>query len=212
MRFLGYLVFAVLALLAVTVGAAYLLPREVTVAREIVIDAPPDRIFPYLNSLHKAKEWSPWTGLDPKAKIEVNYAGPDSGVGSRMTWSSDDPRIGTGSQEIMASVPGQRVETALSFDDMGVSTSWQVLKAEGERHPRHLGAAGRYRDVAGRPLPGADDRPLGRAGVREGAREAQGDGGDGAGGDFGVEPEPGNARTRNAEGQPARGAEPVLDA
>ncbi len=131
MRFLGYLVFAVLALLAVAVGAAYLLPREVTVAREIVIDAPPDRIFPYLNSLHKAKEWSPWTGLDPKAKIEVNYAGPDSGVGSRMTWSSDDPRIGTGSQEIMASVPDQRVETALSFDDMGVSTSWLVLKPEG---------------------------------------------------------------------------------
>ena len=128
MRVLGRLVAALVAIVIVLAAAAYLLPREVTVTREIVIAAPPEKIFPHLNSLQQAAEWSPWAGLDPAMK--TTYAGPEQGVGNRMEWSSSDSRIGTGSQEIIASVPNQRVETALDFGDMGIATAWQVLKPE----------------------------------------------------------------------------------
>jgi uncharacterized protein YndB with AHSA1/START domain len=126
MRLLGRLVAGLVAIVIVLAAAAYLLPREVTVTREIVIAAPPEKIFPHLNSLQRAAEWSPWAGLDPT--MQATWAGPEQGVGNRMEWSGSD--IGAGSQEIIASVPNRRVETALDFGGMGIATAWQVLRPE----------------------------------------------------------------------------------
>ena len=130
MRWLGRLVAALVAVAAVLVGVAYLLPREVTVTRDTVIEAPPGQVFPHLNSLQKVAEWSPWSDMDPDMRVE--FAGPEQGPGNRMTWSSADPAIGEGSQEIIASLPDQRVETALDFGGMGIVTSWLVLRPEGD--------------------------------------------------------------------------------
>ncbi len=129
MRFVRRLLVALLAIATTVAASAYLLPREVTVTREIVIAAPPAKVFAHLNSLQKAAAWSPWVGTDPK--IKTSFAGPAEGVGNRMTWSSDEPRLGGGSQEIIVSEPDRRVETALNIKGMGVATAWQVLKPEG---------------------------------------------------------------------------------
>ena len=128
MRLVGRLLLGLLALFVVLAAAAYLLPRQVTVTRDVEVAAPPETVFPYVNSLQKTAQWSPWTDLDPDMKI--TYAGPEQGVGNRMTWTSDDPRVQTGSQEIMVSQPDARVETALHFGDMGVATAWLVLKPQ----------------------------------------------------------------------------------
>jgi hypothetical protein len=130
MRLVGRLIAGLLALVLVLAAVAYLLPREITVTRDIVAAAPPAQVFPHIDSLQKAAEWSPWTGLDPS--VEVTYAGPDRGVGNRMTWSSDDPAVGNGSQEIMVSIPDERIETALDFGALGMATAWQVLQPEGD--------------------------------------------------------------------------------
>ena len=90
MRFLGRALAALFAVGVFLVAIAWFLPREVTVTREIVIAAPPARVFAHLNSLQKMAEWSPWTRLDPA--MRTSFAGPPEGVGNRMTWSSDDPR------------------------------------------------------------------------------------------------------------------------
>jgi uncharacterized protein YndB with AHSA1/START domain len=128
MRFVGRLLVALLAIAATVAATAYLLPREVTVTREIVIAAPPAKVFPHLNALQKVAEWSPWVGTGPG--IKVSFAGPAEGVGNRMTWTSADPGVGGGSQEIIVSVPDRRVETAVNIKGMGVATAWQVLKPE----------------------------------------------------------------------------------
>jgi Polyketide cyclase / dehydrase and lipid transport len=130
MRWLGRLVAALVAVAAVLVGFAYLLPREVTVTRDTVIEAPRGQVFPHLNSLQKVAEWSPWSDMDPDMRVE--FAGPEQGPGNRMTWSSADPAIGEGSQEIIASLPDQRVETALDIGGMGIVTSWLVLRPDGD--------------------------------------------------------------------------------
>ena len=124
MRFLRGLVVGLLALAALMVAVASLLPREVTLTRNVLIAAPPEAVFPYLNALEKAARWSPWTGGAKPA-----FAGPREGVGNRMTWSAPDGS--SGSEEIITSVPQERVETALEVADLGVATSWQVLRREG---------------------------------------------------------------------------------
>lgn len=163
-------VLAVLLVLFGVAGAsAYLQPRYLVVTRETVIEAPPERIFPYLNSLQQVAEWSPWTGVDPK--VDKTYAGPDSGVGNSMRWSSDDPGIGSGSHRIVASVPNRRVESALDLDFLGSVTEWQDLAPEGDgtrvtwgmRADLGNSPIGRYRGLLLRRSTSADfDRGLAR--------------------------------------------------
>jgi uncharacterized protein YndB with AHSA1/START domain len=126
MRFLGRLVLVLLAAALVIAAAGMLLPRRVTVERSIAIDAPPEQIFSHINSMQAFDKWSPWSGLDPE--LVQSFSGPGTGIGNRMEWRSDDPRVGTGSQKIVASVPNERVETELDFGEMGTATSWQVLE------------------------------------------------------------------------------------
>ena len=57
-RFLGI----VLAIVIVLVLVAFLLPREVEVSRSITIDAPPEKVFPLVNSLEEGAKW-PGVGL-----------------------------------------------------------------------------------------------------------------------------------------------------
>lgn len=128
-RFLGRLVGIILLLVAAAVALAYLLPREVQVSRSITIDAPADEVFPLVNSLREASRWSPWLGLDPDVRLA--YSGPESGVGNRLDWRSDHPRVGSGRQVIAESLPGKRVDSALDFGEMGTARAALELQPAG---------------------------------------------------------------------------------
>lgn len=129
MRFLRRVVLFLVAFLVILAAAAYLLPREVVVERSVTIAAPPEAVFPYVNSLQRAAEWSPWLGIDPD--LQPTYEGPGEGVGNRMTWSSDNPDVGSGSQIITASVLNEQVESDLDFGEMGTAKAWLTLFPEG---------------------------------------------------------------------------------
>ncbi len=81
-------------------------------SREISIDAPAEKIFPYLNNAKLFEAWSPWSKLDPKAKM--TYSGSAEGVGSVTSWV-DGEKLGTGSATIIESVPSKSVTTKLVF-------------------------------------------------------------------------------------------------
>lgn len=117
MRIIKWILGIALALVVVFIGGAFVLPKEVAVARSIEIDAAPAEIFPYVNSLKAGAEWSPWLGRDPD--VQLAYSGPDEGVGAKLDWASDHPQVGSGSQFISASVPNEKVTTDLDFGDMG---------------------------------------------------------------------------------------------
>lgn len=120
-----------LVVLAVALAAiGFLLPRVVTVERSTVIAAPAEKVFGYVNSLRRANEWSPWAERDPEMKL--TFDGPDEGVGAKMAWTSDNPDVGTGSQEIVESVPYERVRVALDFGDMGDGNAGFALTPEGD--------------------------------------------------------------------------------
>lgn len=121
-RALAIVFVAALALAAI----AYLLPREIEVSRTATIAAPPDAIFPHVNSMQATEAWSPWLGRDPETKLV--YSGPEEGVGNKMEWSSEHPQVGSGSQTIVESVPDERVVTALDFGPMGKADAFFDLE------------------------------------------------------------------------------------
>lgn len=129
MRILKWILGIVVVLGLVFLAGGMLLPREVTVARSVEIDAPPEAVFPYVNSLKAGQEWSPWLSRDPD--VELAYSGPDEGVGAVMTWASDQQDVGSGRQEIVASVPEERVETDLDFGPMGTAKATFLLEDAG---------------------------------------------------------------------------------
>lgn len=129
MRFLKRLVVVILGIAVILVAIAYILPREVTVERAVVIDAPPSEIFPHVNSLKANEAWSPWLDRDPD--VSLVYEGPEAGVGSKLTWTSDNPNVGNGSNIITASTPDSRVDTALDFGAMGTANAWVTMDPVG---------------------------------------------------------------------------------
>ncbi len=129
MRIVKWILIIFVAIVAVFGAGAYLLPREATVERHINISAAPADVFPYVNSLKATQDWSPWLERDPD--VVLTYSGPDSGVGAQMAWVSDEPNVGTGSQEITVSVQDQRVESALDFGEMGTATASFLLVGGG---------------------------------------------------------------------------------
>ncbi|WP_298851227.1 SRPBCC family protein [uncultured Ruegeria sp.] len=120
---------ALVILLLVLVVGSYLLPGKAEVSRDITIDAPAEAIFPYVNSIQETEQWSPWLSRDPETQL--SYSGPEAGVGNTLNWASDNPQVGTGSQQIIESVENQQVRTALDFGPMGTATASFILEAEG---------------------------------------------------------------------------------
>lgn len=123
-KLLGALVVVVIVLF----GAAYTLPREVHVERSIVINRSAATVFPYVNSLQRFNEWSPWRQLDPNVK--VTFSGPSEGVGATMAWVGNS-KVGKGKQILTESVPDQKVSSELEFGEMGPAKASWVLGGEG---------------------------------------------------------------------------------
>jgi len=101
---------------------AYLLPRNVTVERQVIIAASPSEVFPLVNSLQRIAEWSPWTVRDPD--MIVTYEGPAEGVGNAMVWTSTVDGLGNGRQEIVESITDTGVATLLDVSNMGTARAW----------------------------------------------------------------------------------------
>lgn len=130
MGILGKLLIAILVLVAAVVVIGFFLPRDVHVEREIVIDAPPSTIYSVVYGFTRFDEWSPWAERDPNT--QYTFEGPSHGVGAKMSWQSDDPNVGSGSQEITAVVPNEEVRSALDFGDQGTADAFfRFSDAEG---------------------------------------------------------------------------------
>ena len=119
----------VLVVLLVVVGL--FLPSSSHVERSINIDASAEKVFSYLNDFKQFNRWSPWYGIDPNT--QYTHSGPESGKGSKMSWVSDHREVGSGSQEIIASEPNSRVQTALDFGPQGnAEAEFRIKESAGQ--------------------------------------------------------------------------------
>ncbi|MFH7000496.1 SRPBCC family protein [Flavobacterium bizetiae] len=100
-------------ILAIVLVAAYFMPKNYAVEREITISKPVDSVFNYVKYLKNQNEFSVWANIDPKMK--VTYSGTDGSVGSKSAWESDVKEVGVGEQEITNITEGKRIDFALRF-------------------------------------------------------------------------------------------------
>ena len=96
--------------------AAFLLyaaskPNTFRFERSIVVNAPPEKIFPLVNDFRAWTKWSPWEKLD--ADLKRDYAGAASGVGATYAWLGD--KSGQGRMEIVESTPSSKIGIKLDF-------------------------------------------------------------------------------------------------
>lgn len=124
------LLFRVLLILLILLAViGMMLPSSAKIERSILINAPASEIFPHLNGMRAFHAWSPWSEIDPET--HYRFEGPEQGIGSRMSWDSGHEQVGLGSQEVVDSVPNQRVEMQLEFGDKGKGNATFLLEPEG---------------------------------------------------------------------------------
>ena len=104
------------------------LPSEFEVKRDIDIEASPDQVYTVVSDFETWPEWSSWFQMDSAAV--VTYGETKAGEGASYTWSGEI--MGKGEQQITAATPGESMETAVTFEDMGTSYGhWKFNEIEG---------------------------------------------------------------------------------
>jgi len=129
MRIIMRIAIIVVVLLCLVAGVGMLLPRQVHVERQIVIEAPRATVYALVEGYKQFQKWSPWASLDPNAKTTVE--GPEFGVGAKQSWVGDPKTVGSGNQEIIEAEPFARVKSRLAFGDNPPATAEFALTPEG---------------------------------------------------------------------------------
>lgn len=118
-----------LVLVALVIGGGYVLPSTVHVEREIVVDAPPDQVYALISDFNAWDGWSPWAKLDPNAEMTVS----GTGLGQTMSWDSENPQVGHGTQSIVAMDAPKSFKTHLEMGDMGRADAAFTLQPEADQ-------------------------------------------------------------------------------
>ena len=100
------------ALVAGLLAYAATRPGTFHVERTIGIQAPPDRIFAFLNDFAQWSRWSPYEKLDPA--MRRTRSGPASGKGAVYAWNGNR-KAGAGRMEILQSVAPWSMVAKLDF-------------------------------------------------------------------------------------------------
>src|ERR1041384_1769940 len=86
-------------------------PDSFRVQRVVLINAPPDKVFPLVNDIKAWTVWSPYEKKDPAMKR--TYGAVTAGKGATYAWEGNKD-VGQGSMEILESTP-QKVVIKLDF-------------------------------------------------------------------------------------------------
>ncbi|GAB3032844.1 SRPBCC family protein [Bowmanella dokdonensis] len=123
MEILKKFIIATLVLVVILVGIGFILPSHFRVERDILIDAPPEKIYAQVVDLQKWQDWGVWFKRDPA--MEVRYEGPQGEVGMKSVWSSESQ--GSGEMEVIATEENQRLVYRLYFPDFAMSSTGEIV-------------------------------------------------------------------------------------
>ena len=123
MKILQWILIGLLALFLLIGLGGYLLPATGEVERSVTIEAPAAAVYDVVSDLQQFNDWSPWANIDPNTEFEI----VGTGVGSSMSWTSEDPSVGSGKMTISGLQPNERVDMDLDFGPDGVATSYVAL-------------------------------------------------------------------------------------
>lgn len=102
----------VAGILALLLIIALFMKKEHYVNREIIINAPRQKVFDFLKLLKNQDQFNKWAKADKDRKEETK--GTDGTVGFIYSWSGNK-KAGQGEKEIKNIVEGKRIETEIRF-------------------------------------------------------------------------------------------------
>jgi hypothetical protein len=107
---------AIIGIIVVVAIAGILLyaatkPDSFRVQRVVLINAPPDKVFPLINDIKAWTVWSPYEKKDPAMKR--TYGAVTAGKGATYAWEGDK-NVGQGSIEMIESGP-RKIVIKLDF-------------------------------------------------------------------------------------------------
>ena len=128
MRWLRIVLGTVVLLGLVVIGVGFVLPSQYKVERSVVIETPPDRIYPFIATPRRWPQWSIWTRRDPA--MAIVYFGPESGTGAGWRW--DSKTEGRGEMTLVEADAAHGMRYTLYFPDFdSTSTGAIVLEPTG---------------------------------------------------------------------------------
>ena len=92
---------------------ALFIKKQHYVNREIIINAPRQKVFDFLRLLKNQDQFNKWATADKKNRKE-EFKGTDGTVGFIYAWSGDKS-AGQGEKEIKNIIEGKRIETEIRF-------------------------------------------------------------------------------------------------
>ena len=122
------LLLGLLGLIAIIIALGFVLPDRVRMSREIVINAPREKVFAHVRDFQKWEAWSPWAKLD--TNTQYTYEG--NGVGHKMAWASEKRDVGRGTQVITEIGAPRKMVSKLTFEGMGSATAAFKLSEIGD--------------------------------------------------------------------------------
>lgn len=106
---------------------AFTVDTDFEMDRSVVIDKPSEEVFDYIKYLRKQYNYSVWSDLDPDMGQE--FRGTDGTVGFVSAWEGNED-VGSGEQEIIRMVDGERIDYKLRFFEPFESTSYAFMSTE----------------------------------------------------------------------------------
>jgi hypothetical protein len=102
----------IVVLIGVMLVYAAMKPDTFRIQRSAAINAPPEKIFSFLNDFHNWTAWSPWEKMDPALKR--TYGGTESGKSAVYEWDGNN-QVGQGRMEISDTSPPSHILIKLDF-------------------------------------------------------------------------------------------------
>ena len=106
---------------------ALFMKKKHYVNREIIINAPRQKVFNYIKLLKNQDEFNKHAMAGPDRKRE--FKGADGTVGYIYSWSGDK-NAGVGEKEIMNIIEGKRIETEIRFEKPMRATASIIMETE----------------------------------------------------------------------------------
>jgi hypothetical protein len=117
----------VAGIIALLLIIALFMKREHYVKREIIINAPRQKVFDYIKLLKNQDEFNKNAMAAPDRKRE--FKGTDGTVGYIYTWSGNK-NAGEGEKEIKNIIEGKRIETEIRFVKPMTATASIIMETE----------------------------------------------------------------------------------
>jgi hypothetical protein len=121
------ILFVLAGIIALLLLIAIFMKKEHYVKREIIINAPRQKVFDFVRFLKNEAAFNKHAMADPNRKS--GFKGADGTVGYIHSWSGDK-NAGVGEKEIKNIIEGQRVEMEIRFVKPMAATACIIMETE----------------------------------------------------------------------------------